>query len=135
MRFHELTISTAERRQCIDVTERVDALVAASGIIDGLCHLYVPHATAALAVNEGKDPLVMADVLDHLARLVPPDGPYRHVGRSPNADAHVQATLLDSQRTFFIRGGRLWLGTYPRIFFCELDGPRQRQLWVGLSGG
>lgn len=135
MYFHELKVLTTERRQCLNVTEEIDGLVAASGISDGLCHVYVPHATAALAVNESKDPLVMVDVLDHLARLVPADGRYRHVCKADNADAHVQATLLGNQRTFFVRDGRLWLGTYPRIFFCELDGPRQRQLWVGLVRG
>ncbi len=135
MIFTELSIVTTERRQCLNVTERIEEVVAASGIADGLCHVYVPHATAALVVNEAKDPAVMADVLEHLARLVPADGRYRHRCKDNNPDAHIQATLLGNQRTFFIRGGRLWLGTYPRIFFCELDGPRQRQLWVGLSAG
>ncbi len=135
MQFHELTIPTSERRQAIDVTDRIDAVVADSGTAEGLCHIYVPHVTAALAVNEAKDPLVMIDVLDHLARLVPADGEYRHRCQDDNADAHVQAALLGNQRTFFIRNGRLWLGTYPRIFLCELDGPRRRQVWIGISRG
>ncbi len=133
--FHELTISTTERRQCIDITDRIDAVVAESGVATGLCHVYVPHVTAALVVNEAKDPLVMADVLAHLARLVPADGEYRHRCKDDNADAHVQAALLGNQRSFFIRDGRLRLGTYPRIFLCELDGPCQRQVWIGISRG
>lgn len=76
--FDELSISTTERRQCIDITARIDAVVAESGVAAGVCHVCVPHVTAALVVNEAKGPLVTADTLAHLARLVPADGEYRH---------------------------------------------------------
>lgn len=133
MKMMELTIPTSERRQCLNVTDQINEVVGLSGINEGLCHVYVPHATAALVVNEAKDSMVMADLLDSLAKLVPADGDYRHHCKDDNAHAHVQATILGNQRTLFIRGGCLWLGTYPQIFFCELDGPRERRLRLALS--
>jgi len=131
--FKELTVTTRRRRECLDITPEIEKVLAESGMKEGFCHVYVPHTTAALVVNEAKDPAVMEDILAHLALLVPEKGNYRHRCKDQNPDSHIQAALLGNQRTLFVREGILWLGTYPRLFFCELDGPRERQVWVGLQ--
>ncbi|OGQ87638.1 MAG: hypothetical protein A2512_13035 [Deltaproteobacteria bacterium RIFOXYD12_FULL_56_24] len=118
-------VSTSRARQFIDITSMVQEKVAASTIADGLCHLYNPHTTAGLTINEGADPAVQSDILAALQRIVPLDR-YQHLeGNSP---AHVMASLVGSSVTVFIENGRLQLGTWQKIFFCEFDGPRSRKL-------
>jgi len=123
-----LEVRTASRNQMVDVTSRVKEVVSASGVREGLCVLYVPHTTAAVAINEGADPAVAEDILAQLARLAPPDGCYSH--REGNADAHIKATIVGASRVVPVSGGRLMLGTWQAVFFCEFDGPRHRKLVV-----
>jgi secondary thiamine-phosphate synthase enzyme len=102
--------------------------VAAAGITDGLCVVFVPHTTAAVTINENADPDVKADILMALRQAVPDSLPYGHAeGNSP---AHVKAGLVGSSVTVIVSGGRLQLGTWQGICFCEFDGPRTRQAWV-----
>ncbi|MCW5889416.1 MAG: secondary thiamine-phosphate synthase enzyme YjbQ [bacterium] len=106
-------------------------LVAGSGVDEGLCSVYVPHATAAIVVNENDDPNVCVDVLDALDRLVP-DGIWRHDRVDGNAAAHIQATILGPGETIPVRAGRLLLGTWQAVMLVELDGPRERRVVVTI---
>ncbi|MFA7384556.1 MAG: secondary thiamine-phosphate synthase enzyme YjbQ [Desulfurivibrionaceae bacterium] len=122
-----LVVSTSATMQFSDITAQLQKAVTASTIVDGVCHVYNPHTTAGLTINEGADPDVQADVLAALQKIVPQIR-YQHLeGNSP---AHVMASLTGSSVTVFIENGRLQLGTWQKIFFCEFDGPRSRKvLW------
>jgi secondary thiamine-phosphate synthase enzyme len=123
-----LTVKTDRRTQFVDVTAQVQKAVAASGVENGICYLYVPHTTAAITINEHADPDVARDVEGALDRLIPKNGPYRH--SEGNSDSHVKAMLVGASQTIFIQGGTLVLGRWQGIFFCEFDGPRERRLDV-----
>jgi len=112
----------------IDITHIVQEAVGRAGLVDGLCCLWVPHTTAGITVNEGADPDVQADVLRTLSRLVPASGEYAHA--EGNSDAHVQSILTGPGVTIPVDAGRLCLGTWQKIFFCEYDGPRRREVWL-----
>ena len=120
-------VSTSKTMQFSDITTQVQKAVTASTIADGVCHVYNPHTTAGLTINEGADPDVQADILAALQKIVP-QLQYRH--QEGNSPAHVMASLVGSSITVFIENGRLQLGTWQKIFFCEFDGPRSRKvLW------
>ena len=121
------TVSTSKTMGFFDITLQVQKAVAASAIVDGVCHVYNPHTTAGLTINEGADPDVQTDILAALQKIVP-QLQYRH--QEGNSPAHVMASLTGSSVTVFIENGRLQLGTWQKIFFCEFDGPRSRKvLW------
>ncbi len=122
-------IQTTTTREMIDITDRVTAIVERSGIREGLCHVFVPHATAAIIVNENDDPNLCTDVLDALARLVP-DGVWLHDRVDDNGAAHIQAAILGPSETLPVDTGRVLLGTWQAIMLVELDGPRDRQVIV-----
>ena len=125
-----LSVRTKSRTEFVDVTAEVQEAVSASGIDSGLCILYVPHTTGAVTINESADPSVKGDVLMVLNRIVPWEAEYRHLeGNSP---AHVKATLVGASETIPVVDGRLALGTWQGIFFCEFDGPRTRKLRIHL---
>jgi secondary thiamine-phosphate synthase enzyme len=126
--MERLRLRTDRRAQFIDVTDQVAAAVQTLGIDDGAVLLHVPHTTAAVTVNEGYDPDVAADVLDTLQRLVPKDAGYAHT--EGNSDSHVKAIMVGSMQLLPVASGRPALGRWQRIFFCEFDGPRSRELWV-----
>ncbi|MBA3004953.1 MAG: YjbQ family protein [Desulfurivibrio sp.] len=121
-------VATSKTMQLSDITAQVQQVVSASNIADGVCHVYNPHTTAGLTINEGADPAVQTDILAALQKIVPMNHPYQHLeGNSP---AHVMASLVGSSVTIFIENGKLQLGTWQKIFFCEFDGPRSRKvLW------
>ena len=125
----ELRIRTSVKREMVDLTARVRKIVEQSGVTDGLCNIYVPHATAAIVVNENDDPNVCVDVLDALARLIR-DGVWRHDRVDGNAAAHIQATILGPGETLPVHQGRLILGTWQAVMLVELDGPRSRRVVV-----
>jgi secondary thiamine-phosphate synthase enzyme len=115
----------------VDVTSQVQNELTKSGIKDGRLTLYVPHTTAAITINEGADPAVKADILMVLNEIVPWKANYKHMeGNSP---AHVKASLVGPAETLLVSGGRLVLGTWQKIFFCEFDGPRNRKLHLQSS--
>ena len=126
-----LEVHTGQRSQALDITRQVDEAVGASGLDTGWCLVYVPHTTAAVAVNEAADPDVMADLLAALERMVPWQGPYRH--GEGNSAAHVKSVLVGSSLTLPVSGGRLELGTWQGVFLMEFDGPRRRRVLVGVS--
>jgi secondary thiamine-phosphate synthase enzyme len=127
----ELRIRTAAKREMVDLTARVAEIVARSGLAEGLCSVYVPHATAAIVINENDDPNVCTDVLDALDRLIPA-GIWRHDRVDGNAASHIQATLLGPGETIPVRDGRLQLGTWQAVMLVELDGPRERRILVSV---
>ncbi len=114
----------------MDITSDVQKLVSESGIASGVCHLYVPHTTAGLTINENDDPDVPRDIEAALDRLVPRSGDYKH--REGNADAHIKSTLTGVSQRVFIEDGRLALGRWQAIFFCEFDGPRDRRVRIKI---
>lgn len=127
-----IEIRTRAREEIVDLTAEVGRLVAASGVAEGLCVVFVPHTTAAATINENADPDVKADILMALRKAVPDSLPYEHAeGNSP---AHVKASLVGSSVAVIVAGGRLQLGTWQGICFCEFDGPRSRQIWVHVIG-
>jgi secondary thiamine-phosphate synthase enzyme len=97
-----------------------------AGIVSGVCYLYVPHTTAAVTINEGADPSVQRDIQIVLNKLVPFEGDYHH--REGNSSAHIKATLMGISQNVLVDEGRLVLGTWQSIFFCEFDGPRHRRV-------
>jgi secondary thiamine-phosphate synthase enzyme len=125
----ELRVRTSAKREMVDLTGRVVEIVAQSGVTDGLCNVYVPHATAAIVVNENDDPNVCVDVLDALDKLVPAGG-WRHDRVDGNAAAHIQAAILGPGETLPVHLGRLILGTWQAVMLVELDGPRSRRVVV-----
>lgn len=127
----ELRIRTNAKRELVDITGQVISLVAESGRADGLCHVYVAHATAAIVVNENDDPNICVDLLDALDRLVPA-GIWRHDRVDGNAASHIQAAMLGPSETIPIVDGKLALGRWQAIMLAELDGPRERRIIVTL---
>jgi secondary thiamine-phosphate synthase enzyme len=115
----------------IDITDRIRVLLKESRIRSGICHVYVPHTTAAVTINENADPDVPRDILMELEKIVPFNDHYRHV--EGNSAAHIKASMLGASETVFIENGELVLGTWQSIFFCEFDGPRTRRVIVMLT--
>ncbi|OPX20226.1 MAG: hypothetical protein BZ151_04935 [Desulfobacca sp. 4484_104] len=131
--LYTLTVETSAQTELIDITPRVQEVVQQSGLTDGLAYIFVPHTTAAVTINENADPSVKSDILMVLNKLISPQEPYRHLeGNSP---AHIKSSLVGALETVFIDAGRLVLGTWQGIFFCEFDGPRRRQCKVKLVAG
>ncbi len=122
-----IEVNSGARREMIDITSKVAAAVEGAG--DGLCHVFVPHTTAAVVINEHADPDVARDLTAAYEAMVPQ---IRFAHAEGNSDAHLMATLLGSSVTVPVEGGRLRLGTWQGIFFVELDGPRSRKVWVSL---
>ena len=128
-----LTVRTQSRTEFLTLTSQVQEVVAQSGVSEGVCHLFVPHTTAAVTINENADPAVKADILMVLNKIIRDEEPYRHLeGNSP---AHIKASIIGPQLTVLVSGGRLVLGTWQGIFFCEFDGPRTRKLHVKVVEG
>ena len=125
----EFQLRTTAKRQMIDLTARVADIVAGTRMDEGLCNVYVAHATAAIVINENDDPNVCVDVLDLLDRLIPA-GVWRHDKVDGNAASHIQATILGPSETIPVRGGKLLLGTWQAVMLVELDGPRDRRIVV-----
>lgn len=127
-----LRVKTARRTQLVDVTQEVEKAVEQAGVDSGVCYVYVPHTTAGVMVNEHFDPDVATDLEGVFDRLVPRVGPYRHA--EGNSDSHAKAALTGTSATIFVEDGKLALGRWQGVFFCEFDGPRDRKLWVKVQG-
>jgi secondary thiamine-phosphate synthase enzyme len=119
-------VRSSRRTELIDVTEKVSHEIKRSGISEGVCHLYVSHTTAGVIINEHDDPDVARDIETVLDELVPRDDGYRHA--EGNSDSHIKTAIVGTSETVFIEGGKLALGRWQGIFFCEFDGPRRREL-------
>lgn len=126
-----ITVKTSSATQFLDITSEVEQAVSASGMRQGWCMLYVPHTTAAVTINESADPSVRADILMVLNDIIPSKAAYRHLeGNSP---AHIKSSLVGASEVIAVEKGRLVMGTWQGIFFCEFDGPRTRKLHLRLS--
>jgi secondary thiamine-phosphate synthase enzyme len=126
-----LKVKTDRRTQLVDVTEAVRRVVEKAGAESGICYVYVPHTTAGVMVNEHFDPDVASDLEGVFDQLVRRAGTYRHA--EGNSDSHAKAALVGTSQTVFVEEGKLALGTWQGIFFCEFDGPRERKIWIKIS--
>jgi secondary thiamine-phosphate synthase enzyme len=124
--FFTIPITTKSRSEMIDITSEVEDKLKKTGLKDGMCFLFVPHTTAGITINESADPSVATDIQATLNKLIPWEGSYRHM--EGNSAAHIKSSLIGSSITVFVEAGRLILGTWQGIFFCEFDGPRSRKL-------
>lgn len=124
----EIEINTGKHTEFIDITGSVQVALNDLGLREGVVTIFVPHTTAGITINENADPDVFADIELSLERIVPWNGNYRH--GEGNAAAHVKASLMGSSVRVPVENGRLRLGTWQGIFFCEFDGPRQRKVWL-----
>ena len=124
----DLVLHSRVREEFIKLDAQVGKAVEESGVEEGVCYVYVPHTTAGVTVNEGADPAVAGDIRAKLAHLVPRDANYAHA--EGNADSHIKATLVGATAIVPVMRGRLALGTWQSVFFCEFDGPRQRRVLV-----
>jgi secondary thiamine-phosphate synthase enzyme len=129
MAMSELTIHTRKTQEMIDITSQVGEVVRQAGVANGLCLVYVPHATAAIVINENADPNVCQDILDALTRMVP-EGAWRHDRVDNNAAAHIKATILGPSEAVPVQEGILRLGTWQSLMLVEFDGPRARTVIV-----
>ncbi len=127
----ELHVSSRRRSEMIPITEAVAGAAERLGVRDGWVTVFVPHTTAGVTINENADPDVAEDLLRALDRAVPWSGDYAH--DEGNAAAHVKASLMGSSVRVPVEGGRLRLGTWQGVFFCEFDGPRRRSIWVAAG--
>jgi len=127
-----ITVRTKSRNEFIDLTADIQAVIDESGTRSGICCIYVPHTTAGVTVNEGADPSVARDIQNTLSKLVPHSGDYLHT--EGNSDAHVKSTIVGASQVIVIDGGKLLLGTWQSVFFCEFDGPRHRRVTVKIVG-
>ncbi len=130
MKWTQVEVKTSSRTQLLDITGIITAELAKNGAKNGTCTVYVPHTTAGVTINENADPDVARDILAGLSRLVPATGDYRH--SEGNSDAYIKASLFGFNVTVPVIDGHLSLGTWQAIYFCEFDGPRNRQVMVGV---
>ena len=124
-----LSITTGGRTDFINLTAQIQAALRELGVLEGSVTVFVPHTTAGITINENADPDVVRDLTTSLERLVPWRGDYHH--GEGNSAAHLKASLMGSSVRVLVSAGRLQLGTWQGIFFCEFDGPRQREVWLG----
>ncbi|HEY3346102.1 MAG TPA: secondary thiamine-phosphate synthase enzyme YjbQ [Nitrospirota bacterium] len=126
-------IKTKNRVELIDITALVQKAVQESGIAEGTCTVFIPHTTAGVTINENADPDVVRDIEMHLAKLVPEHGGFRH--GEGNSDSHIKALFTGASLTVIVDRNKLLLGTWQGIYFCEYDGPRDRQFYVNTIAG
>ena len=127
----EVSVRTRDHCQFVNIDGDVQRVVTESGVVEGVCHVFVPHTTAGVTINENTDPNVVRDIESVLDKLVPWTGGYAHV--EGNSAAHVKASMMGFCQTVLIRNGRLALGTWQSLYFCEFDGPRSRKVWVQVT--
>ncbi len=127
---HKFKVRTSAKSEMADITLEVQGIVGENRVASGVCHVFVPHTTCGLAINENADPDVKRDIIAKLNESVAEDFPYRHAeGNSP---AHIKAVLVGPSLAVFVDEGALQLGTWQGLYLCEYDGPRVREVWVKL---
>lgn len=129
----KISIRTNKRVDLLDITSQVQSIVATAKVKDGVCFVFCPHTTAGLTINENADPSVRRDIINAMNKLVPEGAGYSH--SEGNADSHIKSSLFGSSLTIFLEHGQLTLGTWQGIYFCESDGPRNREVWVKILAG
>jgi secondary thiamine-phosphate synthase enzyme len=128
----EYRIKTTKPQEFIDITNLINKEIKKRNIQDGIAVVFVPHTTAGVTINENTDPDVVEDILSSLNRVFPVRGNYRHY--EGNSHAHIKASIMGSSCTVIIEGGRLKLGTWQGVYFCEFDGPRDRKVYIKVIG-
>jgi len=131
MKFQTISVKSHRREELIDISQEVNEFVRNSNIQNGNITLFVPHTTAAVTINENADPDVPHDIILGLNKIVPHFTGFRH--SEGNSDAHLKSSIIGCTQDIFIENGRLVLGTWQGIFFCEFDGPRNRRLILGIE--
>ncbi len=129
----QLRVKSSSRTEFVDITAGVQRLVAESGVRSGICYVYVPHTTSAVTINENSDPNVGRDILKELNKVIPFDDQYGH--NEGNSAAHIKSSLMGVSKAIMVEEGRLALGAWQAIFFCEFDGPRDRRVQVKVMAG
>jgi secondary thiamine-phosphate synthase enzyme len=129
--MERIGLKTYSRTGLVDITAEVQRIVDKSKISDGICFVFCPHTTAGLTINENADALVKKDITDTLNKLIPENAGYAHT--EGNSDGHIKSSLFGSSVNIFIESGRLALGSWQGIYFCESDGPRMREVWVKIA--
>jgi len=128
----EIKLSTSKRNEFMDITAEVQKVVSKSGIKNVACTVFVPHTTAAITINENADPDVVSDITASLDKIAPWKDGYGH--SEGNSAAHIKSSLLGCSQTVIVEDSALMLGTWQGIYFCEFDGPRQRKVWISVTG-
>ncbi len=128
--IEKIPVRTTRRQEFVDLTPKIQEIIRGNSIKTGVIHIYIPHTTAAVTINENYDPSVIQDILSTLEKLIPERGGYSHL--EGNAHAHIKASIIGSSRFIPIENGRLQVGTWQGIFFCEFDGPRSREVWISF---
>ena len=131
MTWLSFEVRSTRRTHLIDITEQVAEAVGRGGVSDGVCHVFMPHTTAGVTINEGADPDVARDIESHLGEIVPREAAFQHA--EGNSDSHIKTVLIGPSCTAPVRDGKLALGRWQAIFLCEWDGPRTRQVEVAVS--
>jgi len=129
----QLLIKTEQHCQFINIDRQVQQVVREANIVSGVCYVFAPHTTAAVTINENADPDVVRDIIRVLEKLVPWGADYAHT--EGNAAAHAKAAILGPSETLLVQEGRLVLGSWQSIYFCEFDGPRSRRILVDVRAG
>ncbi|GAB4341451.1 MAG: secondary thiamine-phosphate synthase enzyme YjbQ [Calditrichia bacterium] len=130
MAIHKLSVKTASRTEMVDITREVQKLLERENFVSGLCTIFVPHTTAGVTINENADPSVVRDILMETNKVIPFEDGYHH--GEGNSAAHIKSSLFGPSLVLLVENGRLQLGTWQGVYFCEFDGPRHRQAWVKL---
>lgn len=133
--FKEFKVQTTKKREIIDITEKIRQIIKSSGINQGICIVYVPHATAGILINENNDPSVCTDILNHLEKIAPETETYEHDKIDNNAHSHIKASIIGPSETVIIKNEELVLGTWQGIALAEFDGPRTRTVLIKIMGG
>jgi secondary thiamine-phosphate synthase enzyme len=124
MFFYEFCISTNKSEELIDITDEIEGIISRANVEDGIVHIFIPHATAGIILNESADPNIKTDFLNALERAIPKRANYLHDRIDRNASAHIRSAIVGSSLTIPLKNGRMVLGTWQSIMFCEFDGPR-----------
>ena len=130
--MEKISLKTNKRIELIDITDKVQGIVSGKKAKTGVCVVFCPHTTAGLTINENADPSVQKDIINALNKMIPENAGYAH--SEGNADSHVKSSLFGSSLNIIVEDGQLRLGTWQGIYFCESDGPRQREVWVKTVG-
>ncbi len=128
--MEKISVKTNSRIELIDITEKIQAVIAKNKVKSGVCFIFAPHTTAGLTINENADPDVKQDMISTFNKLVPENAGYAH--SEGNSDSHIKSSLFGSTLTIFIEDGRLAFGSWQGIYFCESDGPRSREVWIKI---
>ena len=131
-KMFEFAVKTNSQTELVKIDHLVNRAIEESGIKEGICQIFVPHTTAAVTINEGADPSVVRDILYEINKVIPFNDNYHHM--EGNSAAHIKSSLVGCSETVIVENGRVRLGTWQSVFFCEFDGPRSRRVWIKIIG-